>query len=97
MDATREVAATNHVRWIDLNAASMKYVNAIGHASADQYNLTPDDETHLNAHGEKLFGNLVANLIATSTSGGLGGETSAYLAPDSTIVAAIQAGKFVLP
>lgn len=56
--ATREVAEANKVRLVDLNAVSMKYINAIRHKNADEYNLSASDETHLNTHGETLFGNM---------------------------------------
>ncbi|OBT85934.1 hypothetical protein VE02_04789 [Pseudogymnoascus sp. 03VT05] len=95
--ATREVAEANKVRLVDLNAVSMKYINAIGHENADEYNLSASDETHLNTHGETLFGNMMANLIATSTSYDLGKESSDYLDPDSEIIAAIEDGTFILP
>lgn len=61
--ATREAAAAANVTLIDLNAASRKYVQAIGSANADKYNLVEGDRTHLNAHGSDVFGRIVADLI----------------------------------
>lgn len=61
--ATIEAAAAAKVTLIDLNAASRKYVQAIGPANADKYNLAADDRTHLNAHGSDVFGRIVADLI----------------------------------
>lgn len=94
--AIREVARANKVRLVDLNAVSMKYINAIGHENADEYNLSASDEAHLNTHGETLFGNMMANLIASSTSNDLGNDTSSYLNPDSEIIAAIEDRTFIL-
>ncbi|KAI0376095.1 carbohydrate esterase family 12 protein [Hypomontagnella monticulosa] len=50
---------------IDLNNASLKYVNAIGKAAANEYNYGADkkDTTHLNPHGEVVFGRMMADLI----------------------------------
>lgn len=66
VNATREVAAASHVELIDLNAASRRYVQAIGSADADMYNLVPTDRTHLNAHGSVVFGRIVADLLLRS-------------------------------
>ncbi|KAM0808467.1 putative SGNH hydrolase-type esterase domain-containing protein [Seiridium cardinale] len=48
---------------IDLNAASLNYVNTIGEDAAHTYNLSPGDNTHLDAWGEVVFGRMVADLI----------------------------------
>lgn len=48
---------------IDLYAASRTYVNAIGNAPAQRYNLASGDRTHLNPWGEKVFGRLVIDLL----------------------------------
>ncbi|KAI1383699.1 carbohydrate esterase family 12 protein [Hypoxylon trugodes] len=50
---------------IDLNEASLKYVNAIGKKAAYEYNYGDDkkDTTHLNPHGSVVFGRMVADLI----------------------------------
>lgn len=95
--ATQEVADENTVRIIDLNGSSEDYVNSIGEEDANAYNLDGTDRTHLNAAGQILFGNMVANLIATSTSLDLGEDTADYLAPNTKIVDAIDAGEFILP
>lgn len=95
--AALEVAKENKAQFIDLNKASTAYINAIGQSNADLYNLASGDRTHLNPSGEKLFGNLVAKLIGRSPDLDLGTQTKGYLAPNATIVAAIDAGKFILP
>ncbi|KAF2444488.1 carbohydrate esterase family 12 protein [Karstenula rhodostoma CBS 690.94] len=66
VNATRKVAAESNVKLIDLNAASRKYVQAIGSADADKYNLVAGDRTHLNAHGSEVFGRIVADLLLES-------------------------------
>ncbi|KAI1850245.1 hypothetical protein JX266_004103 [Neoarthrinium moseri] len=48
---------------IDLNAASLKYVNTIGEDAAQAYNWGPTDRTHLNPWGTVVFGRMVADLI----------------------------------
>ncbi|ORY70452.1 SGNH hydrolase-type esterase domain-containing protein [Pseudomassariella vexata] len=50
---------------VDLNAASLKYVNAIGNTAAQVYNYGDDrkDQTHLNPWGEVVFGRMVADLV----------------------------------
>ncbi|KAI0101482.1 SGNH hydrolase-type esterase domain-containing protein [Nemania sp. FL0031] len=50
---------------IDLNAASLAYVDAIGRDAAWVYNWGDDrkDMTHLNPWGEVVFGRMVADLI----------------------------------
>lgn len=63
------------------------------------YNLTPDDNTHLNTAGNILFGNMVSWLLTT-------GETvpaeqavffQAYTAPQDDIAAAFESGEYILP
>ncbi|PYH85858.1 SGNH hydrolase [Aspergillus uvarum CBS 121591] len=61
--ATIAAAQATGALWIDLNAASTRYLNAIGPADAWTYNLVADDQTHLNAQGSVVFGGLVAELI----------------------------------
>ncbi|CAG8949876.1 hypothetical protein HYFRA_00004204 [Hymenoscyphus fraxineus] len=98
--ATLEVASETNAQFIDLNKASTAYMNAIGQSNADLYNLDNlpgGDRTHLNPSGEKLFGNMVAKLIGQSPVLELGAQTKGFLAPNAAIVAAIDAGKFILP
>ncbi|KAF3771433.1 family 12 carbohydrate esterase [Cryphonectria parasitica EP155] len=49
--------------WIDLNKASTEYLLAIGNASAQTYDLSCTDETHLNTWGSVVFGRMVADLL----------------------------------
>ncbi|KAJ4304662.1 hypothetical protein N0V90_000189 [Kalmusia sp. IMI 367209] len=64
--ATHEAALMADVTLIDLNAASRKYVQAIGSNNADKYNLVEGDRTHLNAHGSDVFGCIIADLVIKS-------------------------------
>ncbi|KAI1403609.1 carbohydrate esterase family 12 protein [Hypoxylon fuscum] len=50
---------------IDLNDASLKYINAIGKQAAYEYNYGDDkkDTTHLNPHGTVVFGRMMSDLI----------------------------------
>lgn len=61
--ATREASRQTGVALIDLNAASRRYVQAIGEADAERYDLVEGDRTHLNAHGSVVFGRIVADLV----------------------------------
>lgn len=49
--------------YIDLNQASLAFVDAIGNEAAQAYNLADGDRTHLNEHGSVVFGRMVADLI----------------------------------
>ncbi|KAI1099663.1 carbohydrate esterase family 12 protein [Jackrogersella minutella] len=63
-------AETTNSSVIDLNAASLKYVNAIGKAAAYKFNYGDDksDTTHLNEHGTVVFGRMMADLIGRGKS-----------------------------
>jgi len=50
-------------RVLDLNAASLSYVNALGSVDAQTYNLESTDMTHLNDRGSVVFGRMVADLL----------------------------------
>ncbi|OBT63684.1 hypothetical protein VE03_06178 [Pseudogymnoascus sp. 23342-1-I1] len=98
LDLADQVAATIvaanaiNARYIDLNAGSVAYLEAIGLENATQYNLVEGDFTHLNAAGSVVFGNLVSGLL-----GKLGKRFSKYTVEDAEIAAAIAAGEFILP
>lgn len=51
---------------LDLHAASIKYVEAIGPDAAHRLNRLPDDNTHLNINGTIVFGRMVADLLSAS-------------------------------
>lgn len=61
--ATIAAAEATNTTYIDLNLASMEYVDAVGNASARRYDLNGNDTTHLNAWGSVVFGSIVADLI----------------------------------
>lgn len=89
--AALAVAASKGVASIDLNRKSTDYVNKIGQANADLYNLASGDRTHLNKSGQKVFGTMVAGLIRQKDLG------KAWVAIDTAIWTAINAGTFILP
>ncbi|KAK3326177.1 GDSL-like Lipase/Acylhydrolase [Apodospora peruviana] len=61
--ATIAAAKESETHYIDLNAASMAYVNALGKDKSQVFNLDPSDRTHLNDHGGVVFGRMVADLL----------------------------------
>jgi hypothetical protein len=73
--ATIEVAEANGLHWVDLNQASTAYVNEIGQAAADGYNLAQGDRTHVNAWGGVVFARVVSDLLVGKYGGEFGGVT----------------------
>ncbi|KAI1157538.1 SGNH hydrolase-type esterase domain-containing protein [Nemania serpens] len=71
---------------VDLNAASLAYVDAIGRDAAWAYNWGDDraDMTHLNPHGEVVFGRMVADLVVRARPG-----LGRWVAPNETLSYAI--------
>ncbi|KAI4868013.1 carbohydrate esterase family 12 protein [Hypoxylon rubiginosum] len=71
---------------IDLNAASLAYVDAIGKTAAYAYNYGADgsDTTHLNEHGGVVFGRMVADLIIRAKP-----ALESYFIPNETLSSAI--------
>ena len=76
--ATREVGAKNSIAVIDLNTLSTEMLNGMTQEQADQFDaaLHPDanaenalnaqpklDRTHLNPHGQQVFGRIVAEQL----------------------------------
>jgi lysophospholipase L1-like esterase len=88
-EAAKKAAAAVGVTMLDLNAASRKYVQAIGSSNADKYNLAQGDRTHLNEHGTVVFGRMVADLIV-----GWKPALSAYITPDAALSKKIQQGVY---
>jgi lysophospholipase L1-like esterase len=91
--ATREVGAKNFISVVDLNALSTAMLNRMTQEDVDQFNaqLHPDakaensgkpqpgtDRTHLNPHGQQVFGRIVAEQIV---------RTQVELGPDLVGVA----------
>jgi lysophospholipase L1-like esterase len=77
-DATRKVGAELNLTVVDLNGMSTTLLNHMTQAQADEYDAVthPDaaaenakpalDRTHLNPHGQEVFGRMVAdNLVRT--------------------------------
>jgi lysophospholipase L1-like esterase len=101
VEATKAAAASSGAAYVDLNAASMAYLNAIGEEKAMTYNLAPDDRTHLNTAGNVLFGNMVSWLLTTTCSktipAKLAARLRAYTAPREDIVEAFESGEYIYP
>jgi lysophospholipase L1-like esterase len=89
VQAAKRAAAAVGVTMLDLNAASSKYVQAIGGSNADKYNLSQGDRTHLNAHGTVVFGRMVADLIV-----GWKSALSTYITPDAALSKKIAQGVY---
>ena len=88
-EAAKKAAAAVGVTLLDLNAASIKYVQAIGSSNADRYNLAQGDRTHLNSHGTVVFGRMVADLIV-----GWKSAFSSYITPDAALSEKIAQGVY---
>ncbi|KAF1917652.1 SGNH hydrolase-type esterase domain-containing protein [Ampelomyces quisqualis] len=87
--ATKEAATKTGAKIIDLNAASTKYLNAIGPENAATYNLNPTDFTHLNSQGSVVFGNMVAVLIDEALP-----ELKQHVVPVTKIATALGKGEY---
>lgn len=75
---------------IDLNAASIKYITAIGRDAANEYNWGDDkkDTTHLNPWGEVVFGRMMADLITDALP-----DLESYFTPNKTMSDRIANGQ----
>ncbi|KAI0097301.1 SGNH hydrolase-type esterase domain-containing protein [Nemania sp. FL0031] len=80
-------ASSPPTTYLDLNAASLAYVDAIGETAAHAYNLNPDDNTHLNAWGSVVFGRLVADLLLEKVP-----ALESWIVPNATLSALIADG-----
>ncbi|KAL0067125.1 hypothetical protein AAF712_005912 [Marasmius tenuissimus] len=65
-DQTKLIAQQQNTHVLDLNAASIKYCNAIGPDACHRLNRSPTDNTHLNQGGTIVFGRMVADLMTAS-------------------------------
>nr|GFD55716.1 hypothetical protein [Tanacetum cinerariifolium] len=66
-----------------------KYVNAIGSAAADKYNLASGDRTHVNEWGGVVFSRIVSDLLVAKYPA----EFAAVTKKNETLSALIAAGK----
>lgn len=57
------VAKEIGIKYLDLNIASVDYVNAIGEEDASYYDLNGTDGTHLSLAGEAVFGRMTLDLL----------------------------------
>jgi hypothetical protein len=62
--ATIAAAKSGDYAWINLHGESMKYLNSVGEAEAATLAPMKEDKTHLSPKGTKVFGKMVAELIA---------------------------------
>ncbi|KAF5025716.1 hypothetical protein F66182_2183 [Fusarium sp. NRRL 66182] len=88
-DAAIAVAQKAGIKYLDLNTASTKYVNAIGQANADKYNENEGDRTHLNPAGKIVFGRMVSDLLVEKRS-----DLSRYVTPNAKLSQLLKDGKF---
>lgn len=80
-------AEATDTTYLDLNQASIDYVNAIGESAAQVYNLVEDDRTHLNDWGSVVFGRMLADLLLEKVDG-----LESWIAPNETLSALIRDG-----
>ncbi|KAF9892700.1 hypothetical protein FE257_001102 [Aspergillus nanangensis] len=92
--ATIAAADNAGVACIDLNQASVDYLNSIGPDDAYTYNLVADDETHLNVQGSQVFGGMVAGLILEALPA-LG--EAGYLQVETALETALANGEYYWP
>lgn len=92
VNATLAVAKANKFHFIDLNEASMEYVNRMGENKSHTYNLATTENTHLNAPGSMLFGNMVSVLLRGMTK-----EMGEWTVPNKTIERAIDREIYLYP
>ncbi|KZZ98129.1 esterase [Ascosphaera apis ARSEF 7405] len=97
-EATIRAAIASQTVYIDLNAASEKYLNAIGPEKAWTYNLiATNDHTHLNDHGSQVFGGLVAELMLENPSLAAPLGVRGYVRVDEELKRALRDGKYFWP
>ena len=63
------------------------YINSIGDAQAQKFNLAPDDRTHLNDWGATVFARIIADLVVKEIP-----ELEQYFQKNKTLSDALSAG-----
>lgn len=91
-NAAKAAAKQSGSAIIDLNAASEKYLNAIGPKDAYTYNRIPTDYTHLNSEGSIVFGNMVASLLDAAIK-----DLEGYVSPEAQIAKDLDSGTYYFP
>ncbi|KAI0123336.1 GDSL-like Lipase/Acylhydrolase [Xylariales sp. AK1849] len=86
---TIAAAQATNTTYLDLNKYSLEYVDNIGNASAQAYDLLGygNDMTHLNAWGSVVFGRLVADLLLQKVS-----SLESWIVPNETLSQEISSG-----
>ncbi|KAL4804165.1 SGNH hydrolase-type esterase domain-containing protein [Aspergillus unguis] len=92
VELTKQAAEQTGALIADLNAASREYVEAIGEENAHTYNLSEDDNTHLNEEGAVVFAGIVGMLLKD-----LNQDFDQYISIDADLVAAVEAGEYYFP
>jgi hypothetical protein len=87
--ATLGVARANGIRVVDVNALSTAYVQKVGQAGADGFNLAHGDRTHLNEAGGKVFARLVSDGVLARYVA----EFEGVVVPDEVLSRAIREGR----
>ncbi|KAI3335812.1 SGNH hydrolase-type esterase domain-containing protein [Ustulina deusta] len=85
--ATIVAAEATNTIYLDLNQASLAYIDAIGESAAHAYNLNPDDNTHLNDWGSVVFGRLLADLLLEKKP-----ELAQWIQANETLSELIESG-----
>ncbi|KAL5337244.1 SGNH hydrolase-type esterase domain-containing protein [Aspergillus crustosus] len=89
---TIQAAEQTGALWADLNEVSREYVIAIGEEDSHTYNLSEDDNTHINEEGGVVFAGIVGLLLE-----GLKPEFEEFIDIDPELVEALEAGEYFYP
>ncbi|KAL4949698.1 SGNH hydrolase-type esterase domain-containing protein [Aspergillus filifer] len=92
VELTKQAAEQTGALWADLNLASRTYLNEIGEEDAHTYNLSEDDNTHLNDEGGIVFAGIVGILLKE-----INADFDEYISIDADLVAAVEAGEYYWP
>ncbi|KAI3317224.1 SGNH hydrolase-type esterase domain-containing protein [Xylariaceae sp. AK1471] len=86
--ATIAAAEATGTTYLDLNQASLNYINAIGATAAHVYDLNAGDSTHLNSWGSVVFGRIVADLLLEKK-----GDLKTWIRANETLSTLIKNGQ----
>ncbi|KAL4907074.1 hypothetical protein BDW74DRAFT_190072 [Aspergillus multicolor] len=89
---TIEAAEAVGALWANLNVVSRQYVNDIGEEDSYTYNLSEDDNTHLNEEGGVVFAGIVGIILKQ-----LDESFDEFIAIDEELVADVEAGEYYWP
>ncbi|KAI8625586.1 SGNH hydrolase-type esterase domain-containing protein [Xylariaceae sp. FL1651] len=86
--ATIAAAEATSVTYLDLNQASLNYVDEVGDKAAQVYDLNGNDTTHLNAWGSVVFGRMLADLLIEKIN-----DLEQWILPNETLSNEIKNGQ----